>query len=259
MSHRTELFITTVVRTWNQPVTVIGEITVNYSHKWPTTVASRAKAWNVFTCWNTGIVGSNSTQGMDVCVYSVCIVLRRADPPSKESYRLSQIKKNGMKQNVSRMPYALSGSNRIWETYSHKYTTHLPPESLCGKCSVLITGRWNIKVSEHCVFGASFTLRFPHIYDERFLHTSHSGGGILHNTNTLLCPSRQAQNNRRRLCLMNYWRMYWPHASPYGHCISKHGSFREPGSPFSSASLSWQNRFFSRYVQISLDRRSCAS
>jgi hypothetical protein len=42
-------------------------------------------------------VGSNTTQGMDVCVcvYSVfvlfCVLvaaLRRADPPSKETYRL---------------------------------------------------------------------------------------------------------------------------------------------------------------------------
>jgi hypothetical protein len=41
-------------------------------------------------------VGSNPTQGMDICVrlFCVCVVLcvlaalRRADPPSKESYRL---------------------------------------------------------------------------------------------------------------------------------------------------------------------------
>jgi hypothetical protein len=63
----------------------------------PTTVATRSKAWNVFTRLNAGTVGSNPTQGMDVyvCVYSAfmlsCVwvaALLRADTPSKESYRL---------------------------------------------------------------------------------------------------------------------------------------------------------------------------
>jgi hypothetical protein len=50
----------------------------------------------VFAPSNTGIVVSIPTQGMDVCVrlFCVCVVLcvlkalQRADPPSKESYRL---------------------------------------------------------------------------------------------------------------------------------------------------------------------------
>jgi hypothetical protein len=63
----------------------------------PITVATRSKAWIVFSLSNAGIMGSNPTQGMDVCivcVYSVfvfCVyveALRRADPPSMESYRL---------------------------------------------------------------------------------------------------------------------------------------------------------------------------
>jgi hypothetical protein len=38
----------------------------------PITVAARSKAWTIFARSNTGIVGSNPTQGMDVClVYSV--------------------------------------------------------------------------------------------------------------------------------------------------------------------------------------------
>jgi hypothetical protein len=38
-----------------------------------------------------GIAGSNPTQSMDVCLclFCVCIGLRWADPPPKESYRLS--------------------------------------------------------------------------------------------------------------------------------------------------------------------------
>jgi hypothetical protein len=57
---------------------------------------ARSKTWSVFARLNTGIIGSILTQGMGVCVllFFVCVVLcmvavlRRADPPSKESYRL---------------------------------------------------------------------------------------------------------------------------------------------------------------------------
>jgi hypothetical protein len=38
----------------------------------PITVAARSKAWAVFASSNSGIVGSNPTRGMDVCV---CVVL----------------------------------------------------------------------------------------------------------------------------------------------------------------------------------------
>jgi hypothetical protein len=62
----------------------------------PITVAAQSKAWTVFVLSKTGIVGSNPTLGMDVCVrlFCVCAVcaqvaaLRRVHPPSKESYRL---------------------------------------------------------------------------------------------------------------------------------------------------------------------------
>jgi hypothetical protein len=39
----------------------------------PITVAVRSKARNVFARSNTGIVGSNSTKGMDVCVHIFCV------------------------------------------------------------------------------------------------------------------------------------------------------------------------------------------
>jgi hypothetical protein len=42
----------------------------------PITVAARSMAWTVFACSEAGIVGSNPTQGMDVCVrvYSVFVL-----------------------------------------------------------------------------------------------------------------------------------------------------------------------------------------
>jgi hypothetical protein len=69
----------------------------------PVTVAERSKAYTVFARSEAGIVGSNSTQGMDVwylvfvcvCVYAifcVCVqveVLQRTDHQPKESYQMS--------------------------------------------------------------------------------------------------------------------------------------------------------------------------
>jgi hypothetical protein len=63
----------------------------------PNTAATRSKAWTAFARSKSGIVDSNPSQGMDVCVcvYSLFVLsfvkvaaLRRAHPPSKESYRL---------------------------------------------------------------------------------------------------------------------------------------------------------------------------
>jgi hypothetical protein len=39
----------------------------------PITVAARSKAWTVFAHSNTGIVGSNPVQLMDVCVRLFCV------------------------------------------------------------------------------------------------------------------------------------------------------------------------------------------
>jgi hypothetical protein len=39
----------------------------------PITVAARSKAWTVFARSNTGIVGSNRTRGMDICVRLFCV------------------------------------------------------------------------------------------------------------------------------------------------------------------------------------------
>jgi hypothetical protein len=39
-----------------------------------TEVTARSKSWTIFARSNTGIVGSNPTRGMDVCVYSVFVL-----------------------------------------------------------------------------------------------------------------------------------------------------------------------------------------
>jgi hypothetical protein len=41
----------------------------------PITVAARSKAWNVFARSGIGIVGSNSTQGMDKFVLRLCYAI----------------------------------------------------------------------------------------------------------------------------------------------------------------------------------------
>jgi hypothetical protein len=48
-------------------------------------LAMRSEAWTVFACLNTGIMVSNPTQGMNVCLLLFCVcvwekALRRADP-----------------------------------------------------------------------------------------------------------------------------------------------------------------------------------
>jgi hypothetical protein len=47
--------------------------------KQPITVAARSNALTVFASSDTGIVGSNPTQGMDVCLrlFCVCVVMCR--------------------------------------------------------------------------------------------------------------------------------------------------------------------------------------
>jgi hypothetical protein len=71
-------------------------MTTAYTHEIVTT-AARSKTRTVFLRSKAGIVGSNPTQDMDVCmrVYSVFVLscaqaaaLRRADHSSKESYPL---------------------------------------------------------------------------------------------------------------------------------------------------------------------------
>jgi hypothetical protein len=57
-------------RTWNLFMSI-------YYEEWTITVAAQSMAWTVFACLNTGIVDSNPTRGINVCVclFRVCAVL----------------------------------------------------------------------------------------------------------------------------------------------------------------------------------------
>jgi hypothetical protein len=50
----------------------MGRLIFGSLNRKPIAVAARPTAWTVFARSNAGIVSSNPTQGMDVCVYSVC-------------------------------------------------------------------------------------------------------------------------------------------------------------------------------------------
>jgi hypothetical protein len=66
---------------------ISGKVIIKFLE--PITIAAWSKAWIIFACSNTGIVGSNPTWGMDiVCVYSVSVLscIQWGNPSSKESY-----------------------------------------------------------------------------------------------------------------------------------------------------------------------------
>jgi hypothetical protein len=90
---------------WQSPITVfflqilykLGRYATSFSEikflqtdSKPITVAARSKALTVFARSNAGIVGSNRTRGMDVCVRLFCFCVGlwvgRDHPPFKESY-----------------------------------------------------------------------------------------------------------------------------------------------------------------------------
>jgi hypothetical protein len=50
-----------------------GYIILLHNNPMPITVAERSKAFTVFACSEAGIMGSNSTQGMDFYCFCVCV------------------------------------------------------------------------------------------------------------------------------------------------------------------------------------------
>jgi hypothetical protein len=66
------------LQTSRQPIFRLGRkyctvFSLGIADPWQITVAARSMAWTVFTPSNAGIVGSNPSQDMDVCI--VCVIL----------------------------------------------------------------------------------------------------------------------------------------------------------------------------------------
>jgi hypothetical protein len=68
--------------------------------KKPLTVDARSKAWTVFAPSNAGIVGSNPTPGMDVCLHLFCVCVRAA------ASQLRQDKHQDMRQKKQKLTSA---------------------------------------------------------------------------------------------------------------------------------------------------------
>jgi hypothetical protein len=73
----------------------------------PITLPPWSGAWTVFACSKTGIMSWNPTWGMEVC--AVLCALHRADPPSKEFYRLCKRPRNWKSDKGTTKDYSAIG------------------------------------------------------------------------------------------------------------------------------------------------------
>jgi hypothetical protein len=70
-------YVTACVGNLTEEKSCISEFPIGIWIPEPITVAALSKSWTIFARSNTGVVGSNPTRGMDVCVclFCVCTVL----------------------------------------------------------------------------------------------------------------------------------------------------------------------------------------
>jgi hypothetical protein len=97
------------------------------------TSAARCKARTVMAHSKNGLMGSNSTRAVDICVYYVFVLscvyvgsFRRADPQSKESYRLRigvRIWRRGLQSHNNNNEYTVHST--AW-TRDQPVTSRLP-------------------------------------------------------------------------------------------------------------------------------------
>jgi hypothetical protein len=100
------------------------------TRRFVSTMAARSKAWTVFARLNAGVVGFNPLEAwMFVCVYSVFVLgSGLATGWSLIQGVLPNVldQETEVKQSVSRMPYAPSGSNRNKPTNQPTNTAFCP-------------------------------------------------------------------------------------------------------------------------------------
>jgi restriction endonuclease S subunit len=66
-------FVLKVLNDKHKGTSFLLAIICGIGNKRPSSVAARSKAWTVFALSNARIVGSNPTQGMDVCAFILCV------------------------------------------------------------------------------------------------------------------------------------------------------------------------------------------
>jgi hypothetical protein len=122
----------------------------------PVTVTARSKVWTVFARSNAGIMGSNPTRGMDICVrlFCVCVVLcralRRADPPAMESYQMCTGLRNwksdqGPTNGRRAIDEWMNGLNRFKYFNQHFLDTNFTRNSTLTRMILAVAYKHNIR------------------------------------------------------------------------------------------------------------------
>jgi hypothetical protein len=134
----------------------------------PITASARSEVWTVFARLNTGVVGSNPTARMDVCVCLNCIyavlcassgLATCVDPPSKLFYWLcKKIKKLKKRPRPKRAVKAQrkKGKRTVWPNYTTGHWVPFSSPSTTRRATVDIFGPASTRASTHSLLQLSW-------------------------------------------------------------------------------------------------------